>query len=210
MTFSNFGKISEHSKYLNYIKRTKNIRKVLLVGSGAVGKTSIVKVFKEKSSLTDLRDYELKYHRTHFLDLESIKIADLVEKEVEGVITFVDVAGQLDLPIHALRDITRTTLGAVDLVFLVFAQDNVNSFLELSKWVDIIEAEKTVFEEPSEVKYFLIQNKADSSGKIAKTLIDQVIQMKPTILHHFVISCVSGEGIVELQKALVKELFGGK
>ena len=45
---------SSRPGFLEQIKQSRSIRKVLVAGSGAVGKTSLVRVLKESKSLQEL------------------------------------------------------------------------------------------------------------------------------------------------------------
>ncbi|MHA2210952.1 MAG: hypothetical protein ACXABV_17495 [Candidatus Thorarchaeota archaeon] len=59
------------------------IRKVLIAGSGAVGKTSLVKVMKHNLSLSGIEDDTTQYHRTPFVELETVRVKRS-EEESQG------------------------------------------------------------------------------------------------------------------------------
>ncbi len=109
------------------VKKHQSIRKILLVGTGAVCKTSFVKVLKETKALSAMNCYMQEYHRTPFVELETITASSLVDRDIAGVFQIVDVAGQLDSHIHPLHDISHVALGAVDVILVLFATDNVQS-----------------------------------------------------------------------------------
>ncbi|MHA1214538.1 MAG: GTPase domain-containing protein [Candidatus Hodarchaeales archaeon] len=121
-----------------YLKRFRSLRKILIVGSGAVGKTSLLKVLKNGKVLKDLSDSELHYHRTPFLELDTISASGLIQSDIEGIFQIYDVAGQFDQPVHPLRELSKTILGSVDLIVLVIANNNVQSLLDLAQWINIM------------------------------------------------------------------------
>lgn len=52
------------SSFLEYIKKLKGVRKILLAGAGGVGKTSIIRTLSEGKSLEELatEGIDLSYH----------------------------------------------------------------------------------------------------------------------------------------------------
>ena len=180
------------------------VTKALVAGSGAVGKTTLVKVLKEHKSLGK-SNHTHEYHRTPFLELETVKVERVGGTGSSGIYLLVDVAGQLDLPIHALRDFSRLALGSVELVFLIFSADNIQSLLDLKDWVSLI---KTQYKEiPGKtLQFVLIQNKCDLGGCIDPGLISKFMESEPLVTMYFEVSCMSGEGIPELQSWLVENV----
>ena len=119
-------------EYLEYVKLYKKIRKILVLGSGAVGKTSLTKVLKSQIPLKDMEG-DCDYKRTLFVEIDQFKTEDKT-----GTFQVIDLAGQLGLPIHATRDNPRFVFNAVDLICYVFATDNAQSLIDLSEWVGIV------------------------------------------------------------------------
>ena len=119
-------------EHLEYVKATKKIRKILILGSGAVGKTSLTKVLKLEKSLQDMNG-DCDYQRTLFVEIDQFKTNDNT-----GTFQVLDLAGQLNLPIHGTRDTARFVFNAVDLICYVFANDNAQSLIELGEWVSIV------------------------------------------------------------------------
>lgn len=194
---------------LKHIKQTKKVRKVLLAGSGAVGKTSLVKVLKSEKSLNNMNEKKLAYHRTPYLNLDVISSSTEANTSNKLNIQMYDVAGQLDLPFHALRDTINTTLGSVDLVMLVFSNDNIKSLLNLTDWVGIIDR---FFKQNQTIPYpdlILVRNKYDLPGTIDNILVQQLLETDKKIIRGFEISCLTGTGIKELKSWLIKHLFEG-
>ena len=114
----------------SYLKQFHSLRKILILGSGAVGKTTLLKVLKIGKSLNQLDNGELNYHRTPFLELDTLSARGLIKDEVQGSFQIYDVAGQFDQPFHPLKDISHSVLGHVDLIVLVYAMNNLQSLLD--------------------------------------------------------------------------------
>ena len=183
------------------------VTKALVAGSGAVGKTTLVRVLRDSQSLQQSNQAE--YHRTPFLELETVKVERVGGTGSTGIYLLVDVAGQLDLPIHALRDFSRLALGSVELVFLIFSAENLQSLFDLTDWVTLI---KTQYKEVpgKSLKFILIQNKCDLGNSIDAELVSRFIESEPLIVKYFQLSCLSGEGISELQSWLVNNVSTDK
>ena len=186
------------------IVRRTEVTKALVAGSGAVGKTTLVRVLRDGQPLTQ-SNHTQEYHRTPFLELETVKVERVGGTGSCGIFLLVDVAGQLDLPIHALRDFSRLALGSVELVFLVFSAENVQSLLDLKDWVSLI---KTQYKEiPGKtLRFVLIQNKCDLGNCIDSGLVSKFMEAEPMVSMYFQVSCMSGEGIPELQSWLVENV----
>ncbi|MBD3190360.1 MAG: GTP-binding protein [Candidatus Heimdallarchaeota archaeon] len=180
-------------EYLEYVKLEKQIRKILVIGSGAVGKTSLIKVLKTNKPLKEFDECHLEYNRTLFLEIEEIKTEDR-----KGTFQLLDLAGQLDLPIHASRDIPRFAFGAVDLILFVFANDNAQSLLDIQEWVEIVNNyyQSTNLDPPIGI---LINNKTDLECSFDESLIELI---KPQMAGYFCLSCFDGEGIANLKEWL--------
>jgi small GTP-binding protein len=170
-----------------------------LAGSGAVGKTSLLKVLKGNIPLQSC-DESLEYHRTLFLECEQLKT-----EQYQGIFQVYDIAGQLDLPIHAIRDTPRTVLGKVDLVLLIFANNNVQTLLDIQEWFQLI---KEYYEKNNESypSFILVNNKMDLDRTFDMELIETVKEQED-IKEYFEISCLNGEGISNLKKWLEESYF---
>ncbi|MFW9804696.1 MAG: hypothetical protein ACFFFC_18715, partial [Candidatus Thorarchaeota archaeon] len=59
--------------YPVHIKEKLAIRKVLIAGTGAVGKTSFVRVMKNRLPLSRIEDDTTAYRRTPFVELETLR-----------------------------------------------------------------------------------------------------------------------------------------
>jgi GTPase SAR1 family protein len=188
----------------------RGIRKVLMAGSGGVGKTSIVKALYEGKSLEDLigQGIDLSYHRTLYLNLITIQTSKLVESfDQGGQLIFFDLAGQLDQPLHAIRDTTDSTMGAVDLIMLVFDGTNVQSLFELSEWISVI---KSIYENRDQFPdLILIKNKVELPSNVGNDLIQSFVESEIKIIKYFEISTMVGKGFPDLQQWLIDYFYGG-
>ncbi len=200
---SNSPPVKENMTITPVALRTE-VTKALVAGSGSVGKTTLVRVLKDCKSLNQSNHIQ-EYHRTPFIELETVKVERVGGTGSSGIFLLVDVAGQLDLPIHALRDFSRLALGSVELVFLVFSAENVQSLLDLKDWVALI---KTQYKEiPGKtLRFVLIQNKCDLGSRIDSELVSAFLASEPMVSIYFEVSCMSGEGIPELQSWLVENV----
>lgn len=172
------------------MKYQKKVRKILILGSGAVGKTSLTKVIKTQTPLKEL-DEDCHYKRTLFVEIDQFKTVDAT-----GTFQVVDLAGQLNLPIHGTRDTTRFVFNAVDLICYVFATDNTQSLIDLNEWVSLVRnyyKEKQMKEPPS----ILIKNKIDLESSIDDSLLEL---LKMDLKAYFEVSCYNGVGIDKLKQ----------
>ncbi|MHA2423852.1 MAG: GTPase domain-containing protein [Candidatus Thorarchaeota archaeon] len=177
------------------------VTKVLVAGSGAVGKTTLVRVLRDDTPL-DGSSIPQEYHRTPFIELETVKVESIGGTGSKGIFLMVDVAGQLDLPIHALRDFSTLALGSVELVLLVFSADNLQSLLDLKNWVALI---KTQYKEVpgKNLQFVLIMNKCDLERNIDPGLVSAFMDSEPLITGYFELSCMNGNGLGEVQACLL-------
>ena len=188
----------EKQSFLAMIKKYHNMRKALLIGSGGVGKTSLLNALTKHQYVSQTATY----HRTSFINYGTIAVIDTVGEKIR--IQFHDLAGQLDLPIHALKDFTTQTLGATDIIFLVFATNDLQTFLDLKTWIGLIdEGITTLHIQP---QYILIQNKTDLESLIDDSLITKFLEDNPAIKEFFKINCVTGQGLDQVTEFMRKEM----
>ena len=134
----------------------------------------------------------------------------MINFDTEGTFQLYDLAGQLDLPIHATRDITETVLGSADLIIFMFSNDSVQSLFDIEQWLTIIDSffkgrKSEIFPE-----FILVNNKADLPSSVDPNLINGILEHDKRFLKYFKISCLSGMGIRELKKWLVDYCFIGE
>ncbi|TFG30911.1 hypothetical protein EU528_07575 [Candidatus Thorarchaeota archaeon] len=202
---SNTPPVKETATHAPILPRS-HVTKALVAGSGAVGKTTLVRVLRDGQPLNE-SNVNKEYHRTPFIELETIKVERIGGTGSRGIFLLVDVAGQLDLPIHALRDLSKLALGGVELVILVFSAEDIQSLLDLKDWVSLI---KTQYKEvPGKtLQFVLVMNKCDLGSCMDPELVARFIESEPMISEYFELSCANGEGISELQSWLVENVSG--
>lgn len=193
------------SQVVQSIKRKNIIKKVVIVGSGAVGKTSLLQILKMPE--TSILDEETKYTRTPFLNIDSKTIQSLSHNSV-GHLQFYDLAGQIDLPIHALKDFSKQILGHTDIILMVFANDNLQSFLDLKMWYQLVNnGIKTGTNSKNECKLILVNNKIDLPSAIDESMIEYFLSLDKQFKGSFKISCLTKNGIDPLMCWIEEELF---
>jgi GTPase SAR1 family protein len=191
----------------SYLKTVHKVRKILILGSGAVGKTSLVKVLKNGKMLQELQSHNLNYHRTPFLELDTLSARGLVKDDIEGTFQVYDVAGQFDQPFHPLKDLTHTVLSNVDLIVLVFSLNNVQSLLDLAQWIRLVNMAAVTGLSENPAKYILVSNKIDLERAVDKIVIENILENEPRIVKYFEISCMSGIGVNKLKEWLIQNYF---
>ncbi|MFW9920959.1 MAG: GTPase domain-containing protein [Candidatus Thorarchaeota archaeon] len=196
----NTPQLKDKVKSSSSISLRSGVTKILVAGSGAVGKTTLLQVLKDNKPL-EITTLSQEYHRTPFLNIETISVERIGGTGSRGIFLMVDVAGQLDLPIHALRDFSNLALGSVELVMLMFSADNLQSLLDLKDWVSIV---KTQHKGNRPLQFVLIMNKCDLDNCIDRGLVEQFMESEPLTAGYFEISCRNGEGLDELQQWLVE------
>ena len=187
---------------ITHIKGIHRVKKVLITGSGAVGKTSFLSVLSKKKFLKDIPESE--YKRTLFINFDHVSVTDNTGKVI-GHLQVQDLAGQLSLPIHALKDFVSQTLGATDLIIIIFANDNLQSFLDLEQWFKLMNQglEKLKIQPD----FVLIRNKIDLINTIDLSLITSLMEVDKRIKKYFEVSCVTGEGFDLLYQWLTTGIF---
>jgi small GTP-binding protein len=196
---TNTPELREETRASSPVLPESRVTKILIAGSGAVGKTTLLQVLKDNKPL-EIADISQEYHRTPFLNLETISVERIGGTGSKGIFLMVDVAGQLDLPIHALRDFSNIALGSVELVILIFSADSLQSMLDLKDWISIV---KTQHRGDPPLRFVLIKNKCDLDNCIDHSLVEQFMESEPLTDAYFEISCKNGAGLEELQQWLV-------
>ncbi|TXT56450.1 MAG: putative GTPase Era [Candidatus Thorarchaeota archaeon] len=163
--------MTETTKFLLEIKKSKRLVRVTIVGEGAVGKTSIVSTIlnsteaKEHSTST-ISKLE-KTNRTPFMIIETWKQDDLT-------IQCFDLAGQRNTPgAHPLDILKDQVLKMIDIVILVFALDRYESFENIYKWMQLMGFESGPPENGP--RFILVGNKCDLEHNVSKDLITPLV-----------------------------------
>ena len=191
----------------NYLKDVHEVRKILILGSGAVGKTSLVKVLKNDKVLQEFKNQDLEYHRTPFLESDTVSARGLVKEDIRGAFQVYDVAGQFDQPFHPLKDLTYTVLSNVDLIILVFSLDNIQSLLDLAQWIKLVNQAAITGLNENPARFILVSNKIDLERTVDDLIIQNILQNEPRIIKYFEVSCMSGFGVDNLKDWLIQNYF---
>ncbi|MCQ2817577.1 MAG: GTP-binding protein, partial [archaeon] len=162
--------------------------KILLLGDSAVGKTSLLLKYTDKTFLhnqipTIGVDYRLKC-----FSIDDIKIK----------LTIWDTAGQ-----ERFRNIISNYYNNADAVLLVFDLTNLESFEKILYWYSQIEKNKTI----SKVVICLCGNKSDLENNI-KVSPQEIEKIKKDYnVNYFQASAKTGKNVVSCFAFLIEELL---
>jgi small GTP-binding protein len=194
----------------SFIKKRRKLKKILFLGSGAVGKTTLLNVLKSDTLISESTANK-EYQRTLFFTFETIEAANLSNLDTDGKFQLYDLAGQLDLPIHATRDIAETVFGSVDLIVFIFSSDSLQSLFDIEQWLKIIDEFNLRANRKLESSSFiLVKNKADTESTIDEMIIHSILNHDERFLKYFQLSCLSGQGLTEFKEFLVDYCFIGE
>ena len=167
-----------------------NIFKILTIGDGGVGKTSILRRYVENKFLK----HHLSTIGIDFLS-KTLKIKD---KEIKLKIW--DTAGQ-----ERYRQITSHIYKDADGIILVFDVTSEESFNQITDWMEQIK--NNVSKE--EINLILIGNKCDLADRMVEKERGEKMAEKLKI-KYFETSALTGQGINEAFEELAKQIFKNK
>ncbi len=167
-----------------------NVFKILTIGDGGVGKTSILRRYVENKFLK----HHLSTIGIDFLS-KTLKIKD---KEIKLKIW--DTAGQ-----ERYRQITSHIYKDADGIILVFDVTSEESFNQITDWMDQIK--NNVSKE--EINLILIGNKCDLADRMVEKERGEEMAEKLKI-KYFETSALTGQGINEAFEELAKQIFRNK
>ena len=167
-----------------------NVFKILTIGDGGVGKTSILRRYVENKFLK----HHLSTIGIDFLS-KTLKIKD---KEIKLKIW--DTAGQ-----ERYRQITSHIYKDADGIILVFDVTSEESFNQITDWMDQIK--NNVSKE--EINLILIGNKCDLADRMVEKERGEEMAEKLKI-KYFETSALTGQGINEAFEELAKQIFKNK
>ena len=132
--------------------------KIITVGDGSVGKTSIIRRLVYNNFLENTLN-TVGMNMAHYkVTLQNNKIINL---------TIVDTAGQ-----ERFKSLGKKYFSNADGILFVFAHDNLESFENIKDWMKI-------FEESSssriDIPKFLVGNKNDLESEVDENLIDEFL-----------------------------------
>ena len=167
-----------------------NVFKILTIGDGGVGKTSILRRYVENKFLK----HHLSTIGIDFLS-KTLKIKD---KEIKLKIW--DTAGQ-----ERYRQITSHIYKDADGIILVFDVTSEESFNQITDWMEQIK--NNVSKE--EVNLILIGNKCDLADRMVEKERGEEMA-KNLKIKYFETSALTGQGINEAFEELAKQIFKNK
>jgi len=167
-----------------------NVFKILTIGDGGVGKTSILRRYVENKFLK----HHLSTIGIDFLS-KTLKIKD---KEIKLKIW--DTAGQ-----ERYRQITSHIYKDADGIILVFDVTSEESFNQITDWMEQIK--NNVSKE--EINLILIGNKCDLADRMVEKERGEEMAEKLKI-KYFETSALTGQGINEAFEELAKQIFRNK
>jgi small GTP-binding protein len=167
-----------------------NVFKILTIGDGGVGKTSILRRYVENKFLK----HHLSTIGIDFLS-KTLKIKD---KEIKLKIW--DTAGQ-----ERYRQITSHIYKDADGIILVFDVTSEESFNQITDWMEQIK--NNVSKE--EINLILIGNKCDLADRMVEKERGEKMAEKLKI-KYFETSALTGQGINEAFEELAKQIFRNK
>ena len=167
-----------------------NVFKILTIGDGGVGKTSILRRYVEKKFI--------KHHlSTIGIDFLS-KTVTIKDKEIKLKIW--DTAGQ-----ERYRNITSHIYKDADGIILVFDVTSEDSFNQITDWMEQIK--NNVSKE--EINLILIGNKCDLEERMVEKERGEEMAEKLKI-KYYETSALTGQGINEAFEGLAKQIFKNK
>ena len=167
-----------------------NVFKILTIGDGGVGKTSILRRYVENKFLK----HHLSTIGIDFLS-KTLKIKD---KEIKLKIW--DTAGQ-----ERYRQITSHIYKDADGIILVFDVTSEESFNQITDWMEQIK--NNVSKE--EINLILIGNKCDLADRMVEKERGEKMA-KNLNIKYFETSALTGQGINEAFEELAKQIFKNK
>jgi small GTP-binding protein len=181
MTLSN----SEFLDFISYIKGNSRIGKIVLLGDGSVGKTTIIQ------SIVNRKVERTK--RTPFMNCEVIKYENL---EVQVY----DLSGQRSKEFHPLDVLTTQIVSLLDIILLVFSVDNYQSFENIYVWFkEIKELAASVTPSPN---FILVGNKIDTGESFNLKIVDQIVENNKEFVNYLETSGTEGTGLDTLNDVI--------
>ena len=170
--------------------KNSNVFKILTIGDGGVGKTSILRRYVENKFLK----HHLSTIGIDYLS-KTIKI-----KEQEIKLKIWDTAGQ-----ERYRNITSHIYKDADGIILVFDVTSEDSYNQITDWMDQIKNNVS----QDDISLILIGNKCDIQERIVEKERGEQMAEKLEI-NYFETSALTGQGISEAFEGLAKLILKKK
>jgi len=165
--------------------------KIVVIGDGAVGKTSLIKKYTKGT-------FERDYVKTIGAQLSKYN------KEINGDmirLIFWDLAGQEDF--NFLHDLFYKESKAAIIVYSLEKNDlGYDSFTHIENWY------KKLIKHCGDIPAILFANKVDliDNSNIDTIRIQELVH-KYNFLRYFITSAKSGEGVIEAFNAIIEKLY---
>ncbi|HKZ43100.1 MAG TPA: GTPase domain-containing protein, partial [Candidatus Hodarchaeales archaeon] len=169
---------------------SQSAKKLIILGDGGVGKTTLVHALKMGSQ--SLSQEEVK--KTSFMEIETIETAGQPNWLVY------DLSGQQSST-HPLEVMADMVLKDADLVVLIFALNRFSSLNNLQSWFQKLK-NYYMTRNTSMPDIILLGSKADLKIRIDEPLIARILENVPEIIDYIKISSVTGYGIENLKKRI--------
>ena len=165
--------------------------KIVVVGDGAVGKTSLIKKFTKGT-------FEMDYIKT--IGAQFSKYNKEINEDIIRLI-FWDIAGQEDF-IFLNHLFYRETKAAIIVSSLEENDLGNNSFTHIENWND--ELKKYC----DDIPVVLFANKVDLIEKINTDIskIEELVK-NYNFLNYYITSAMTGEGVIEAFNAIIEKLY---
>ncbi|MBD3406053.1 MAG: GTP-binding protein [Candidatus Lokiarchaeota archaeon] len=192
--------VTETTKFLLEIKKSKRLIRVTIVGEGAVGKTTIVTSILNSTkahehSTSTISTIE-KTNRTPFMIIETWKQDGLT-------VQCFDLAGQRKTPgAHPLDILKDQVLKMIDIVILVFALDRYESFENIYKWMQLMGFEDGPPEEGP--LFILVGNKCDLEQNVSRDLVTPLVGPDKMFETYIETSATENIGIKKLLEEIAR------
>jgi len=174
------------------MKNSEEFRfKIVVVGDGAVGKTSLIKKFTKGT-------FEMDYIKT--IGAQFSKYNKEINEDKIRLI-FWDIAGQEDF--NFLHHLFYKETKAVIIVFSLEENDlGNNSFTHIENWND--ELKKYC----DDIPVVLFANKVDLIEKINIDIsrIEELVK-NYNFLNYYITSAMTGEGVIEAFNVIIEKLY---
>lgn len=190
---------SETAEFFNQLKKQKKIIRLILLGDGAVGKTSLINKVLEYTSESECNqaiplteDEDTK--RTPFLNIESWYCEGLT-------IQSYDLAGQREPGAHPIDLLRTQVFGRTDIIIYVFSLNRFESFENLYTWKELVESEDT---QNNSLHNLLVGNKLDLEKKVTMDFISPLVGNGNVFERYIETSAKENIGIKDLINAVVE------
>lgn len=169
----------------------KYIYKIIIVGDGGVGKTSLIKKFTEGS-------FEQEYIKTigaQFSKYESERNGDKIK------LLFWDIAGQEDFQ-FLLPSFYQNAKAAIIVFSLEENELGKNSFVHIKNWYENIE------NYCGKIPLLVFANKVDlvNEGNLDVSELQKMVKLNK-FLGYFLTSAKTGQGVIQAFNAIINRIY---